>query len=229
MRLLPRGLLVLLLVRKPARQAAHYRERFAENCARDRNPSHAGWQRWPSTACKPSIPNPPATPGGDPTYSYRVNLWTSTSASRKQNPCNSLTATAPILVWRSAPMATRSRSSAPIARSSPQVWLMPLSGPGEPHMITDLTDGASAPHWRHDSRALLVTSSSSRRQTSGTPEFSLEKPGRTWWDFDRDTKDEAETGSPDGDLREFATGSNTTPNTTIRATSPASRFSANLA
>ena len=89
------------------------------------------------------------------------------------------------------------------SKKHPQVWVMSLTGPGEPRMVTDLENGATGPKWRHDSQALLVASAVPIAKLPGKPEFSLERPGRDWWDFDRNKKDEAEKGSPDGDLREI--------------------------
>lgn len=94
-------------------------------------------------------------------------------------------------------------------KKKPQVWLLPLRRPGEPRMITKLEYGASAPHWRNDGKALLVTSPIPVSKLPGTPSFPLERPGREWWDFDRpplkpepDAKPDAKLrGNPDGDLR----------------------------
>jgi len=88
-------------------------------------------------------------------------------------------------------------------KKRPQVWVMPLRTPGEPRMVTDLEHGAGSPHWRGDSKALLVSSAIPISKLPGKPDFDLERPGRDWFDFDRpDPKATGKAhGRPDGDLR----------------------------
>ena len=146
---------------------------------------------------------PAATPAGDPTYSYRVNLW---SVDLRDSHAKPMQLTYGDRSDTGLAVSPDGRELAFVRMDSkkhPQVWTMPLNGPGEPRMVTDLENGAGAPHWRHDSQALLVTSAVPLAKLPGKPEFSLERPGRDWWDFDRNKKDEAERGSPDGDLREI--------------------------
>lgn len=146
---------------------------------------------------------PAATATGDPTYSYRVNLW---SVDLRDSHAKPVQLTYGDRTDTGLAISPDGRALAFVRadnKKHPQVWIMSLTGPGEPRMVTDLEDGATAPHWRRDSQALLVASGVPIGKLPGKPEFSLERPGRDWWDFDRTKKEEAERGSPDGDLREI--------------------------
>ena len=146
---------------------------------------------------------PAATPTADPTYSYRVNLWSVALRDAHAKPMQ-LTygdrTDAGITISPDGHTLAFVRAD---SKKHPQVWIMSLNGPGEPRMVTDLESGATAPHWRYDSQALLVASGVPVSKLPGKPQFSLERPGRDWWDFDRTKKNEAEQGNPDGDLREI--------------------------
>ena len=145
----------------------------------------------------------PATPTGDPTYSYRVNLWSidlrDGAAKPRQLTFGDRTDTGLAISPDGRELAFVRADT----KKHSQAWIMPLTLPGEPRMVTDLENGATSPHWRPDSQALLVASGVPVAKLPGKPEFSLERPGRDWLDFDRNKKEEAERGSPDGDLKEI--------------------------
>ena len=146
---------------------------------------------------------PAAKPDTDPTYTYRVNLWSIDLRTPNAKP---IQLTYGDRTDSGLAISPDGRSLAFVridAKKHPQVWLMSLTGPGEPRMITDLENGATAPQWRNDSQALLVTSAVPIAKLPGKPEFPLERPGRDWWDYDRNKKAEAEAGNPDGDLKEI--------------------------
>ena len=88
-----------------------------------------------------------------------------------------------------------------VENKKPQVWIMPLGAPGEAHVVTRLENGAAQPVWRPDSGALLVSSaipiSKIDRGAEGKPYYSLERPGRDWFDTD------AKKANPDGSLQEI--------------------------
>jgi len=146
---------------------------------------------------------PAAAPNGDPTYSYRVNLWSIDLRSASAKPLQLTYGDRSDSSLEISPDGRELAFVRADSKKHPQVWIMSLTGPGEPRMVTDLEEGATSPHWRYDSQALLVASSVPISKLPGKPEFSQERPGREWWDFDRTKKNEAERGSPDGDLREI--------------------------
>jgi dipeptidyl aminopeptidase/acylaminoacyl peptidase len=159
----------------------------------------------------------PASPGGDPTYEYRVHLWISDLRDPAAKPVqitfgdrsDSMLAVSPD--GRELAFVRADHETETERKPLPQVWIIPLHGPGEARMVTHLEHGATAPKWRHDGRALLVSSAVPISKIPGKPPFDLERPGREWWDFDRPPlKDAADAqaktdkklkGSPDGDLR----------------------------
>jgi dipeptidyl aminopeptidase/acylaminoacyl peptidase len=80
---------------------------------------------------------------------------------------------------------------------------LPLNGPGEAQVVTKLENGATAPVWRPDGKALLVTTPIPISKLEGKPHFDLESPGRDWFDWDRlapGSKTEVDA-RPDGDRR----------------------------
>ncbi len=93
-------------------------------------------------------------------------------------------------------------------KPKPQVWMMPVRGPGESQLVTKLEEGAANPVWRPDGKAILVISSVPLSKISGKPHFDLERPKRDWLDYDRpdpaksdDKKPEKIDARPDGDRR----------------------------
>jgi len=146
---------------------------------------------------------PGAKPTDDPVYSYRVNLWSIDLRDAKAKPLQ-LTygerSDAGIAISPDGRQLAFVRAD---AKKHSQVWVMPLASAGEPRMVTDLEHGATAPQWRNDSQALLVTSAVPVNKLPGKPEFGLERPGRDWWDYDRTKSEAPEHGSPDGDLRQI--------------------------
>lgn len=144
---------------------------------------------------------PAAIPTGDPTYSYRTNLWSIDLRDLQAKPVQLTYGDRSDSGLAISPDGRSLAFVRADGKKHPQVWVMSLTGPGEPRMVTDLENGATGPRWRHDSQALLVASAVPLNKLPGKPEYSLEKPGRDWWDFDRTKKEEAEKGSPDGDLR----------------------------
>jgi dipeptidyl aminopeptidase/acylaminoacyl peptidase len=77
----------------------------------------------------------------------------------------------------------------------PQVWLMPIGGPGEARMLTKLERGVGGVLWRPDAKALLVTSLTPISKIEGKPHFTMDRPQREWFDYDR----KFAGASPDGD------------------------------
>jgi dipeptidyl aminopeptidase/acylaminoacyl peptidase len=144
--------------------------------------------------------DPGATPTADPTYSYRVNLWSIDLGSTNATPVQLTFGERTDANLAISPNGRELAFVRADSKKHPQVWVVSLSGPGEPRMVTDLENGATAPRWRNDSRALLVASAVPINKLPGKPEFSQERPARDWWDFNRTKKDEAEQGSPDGDI-----------------------------
>lgn len=179
---------------------------------------------------------PPASAGADPSYGYRTNLWMCDLRDPAAKPVeltfgdrsDGMLAISPdgrelAFVRDDPPRNDPPRNDRPNDPATgdtqtqkkpvPQVWILSLHSPGEPRMITHLEYGATAPKWREDGKALLVSSPIPISKLPGKPPFDLERPGRDWWDFDRPpvkpSSAEAHTdeppkqfnGSPDGDLR----------------------------
>ncbi len=136
-------------------------------------------------------PEAPAAAADSPKPKYRTHLWLLDLADEAAEPrpltsgdrSDSQPAISP-----DGRMLAFVRTPAPEGESKdrpkPQVWLMPLDGPGEARQATALEHGASAPRWRPDSGALLVSSNIPWSKIDGAPEFDLERPGREWRDFD---------------------------------------------
>jgi len=146
---------------------------------------------------------PGAKPTDDPSYSYRTNLWLVDLRNTNAKPVQLTFGDRADSGLAMSPDGTELAFVRADSKKHPQVWVMSLTSPGEPRMVTDLENGATAPKWRNDGRALLVTSAVPISKLPGKPEFPLERPGRDWWDFDRTKTEAAEQGRPDGDLREI--------------------------
>lgn len=146
---------------------------------------------------------PPATPGGDPVYSYRVNLWMSDLRDSSSKPVQITSGDRNDSTFAISPDGSQLAFVRTDTKKHPQIWVMPLRTPGEARVVTNLEYGAGEPRWRGDGKALLVDSAIPISKLPGKPDFSLERPGRDWFDFDRPApKTEGKTqGSPDGDLR----------------------------
>ena len=147
--------------------------------------------------------DPPATPGGDPVYSYRVNLWMSDLRNGGSKPVQITSGDRSDSALTISPDGSQLAFVRADTKKHPQIWVMPLRTPGEARMVTSLEYGAGEPRWRGDGKALLVNSAISISKLPGKPDFDLERPGRDWFDFDRPapkTEGKAQ-GSPDGDLR----------------------------
>ena len=157
--------------------------------------------------------DPPATPGGDPTYNYRVNLWMSDLRDPGAKPVEITFGDRNDSMLEISPDGRQLAFVRADTKKHPQVWVMPLYTPGEPRMVTHLEHGATAPKWRDDGSALLVSSAIPLSKLPGAPPWAIERPAREWWDFDRpplkqgsnsetEANDEKKfSGSPDGDLR----------------------------
>lgn len=167
--------------------------------------------------------DPPTAANADPVYSYRTNIWMVdlrdpaakpvqlTFGARKDSelaisPDGSELAFVRIENEPATPDAKPDKKQKP----HPQVWILPLSTPGEARAVTHLAYGAMDPRWRSDGKALLVSSEIPISKLPGKPTFDLERPGRDWWDFDRPQEEppgsqtktaKSTSGSPDGDLR----------------------------
>ena len=179
----------------------------------------------PQTA--PPQSTPPADAKGEPAYKYRTHLWridlNDPKAKPEQLTFGDRNDSSPVISPDNRTLAFVRVDNTPGAtpasalgsnqgptRPRPQIWLLPLGGPGEAQVITKLENGAFAPVWRHDGKALLVTSAIPISKIEGKPHFDLESPERDWFDWDRpkpkgddaakgdDAKPEAR---PDGDRR----------------------------
>lgn len=140
----------------------------------------------------------------EPVYSYRTNLYRVSLGSGKAEP-QAITSgdrsDNGIAISPDGKKLAFVRADA--AKKVPQVWLMPLDGAGEAEQITQLEGGAVQPVWHPKSNGLLVTSMIPISKMEGKPYFSLERPLRDWFDWDRpqpDAKSRPEA-RPDGDRR----------------------------
>ena len=91
----------------------------------------------------------------------------------------------------------------------PQVWLLPLDGPGEARQLTDLEHGAGAPRWTPDGRHVFVRSNLPLDELEGEPAWETERVGGVWPDppedasddgSDAEARDEPEAIDPDAGL-----------------------------
>src|ERR1019366_6679956 len=146
----------------------------------------------------------PADPKGEPVYKYRTHLWridlNNRHAAPEQLTFGERNDSAPAISPDNRRLAFVRVDD---AGARPQVWLLPLNGPGEAQAVTKLENGAAGPLWRPDGKALLVTTAMPISKLDGRPHFDLESPGRDWFDWDRTAPgaDPAAEVRPDGDRR----------------------------
>lgn len=128
--------------------------------------------------------------GDDATYAARQNLW-SMRLDEPRTPPRQLTVGATVdSDCVLSPDGSRVAFVRAAGTAGPgQIWVMPLDG-GEPRQITSFTEGARQPAWSPDGHTLVVVSPVPLNQLSGTPDWPLDRPGRTW-------NDEPFTGTAD--------------------------------
>jgi dipeptidyl aminopeptidase/acylaminoacyl peptidase len=162
-----------------------------------------------------SIHTEPGTgPNAEPTYGYRTHLFSIDLRDAAAKPVQLTFGDRNDADFGISPDGKRLALVRPDPssreRTRNQVWLMPLGTPGEAEVITKLDEGATSPRWRPDGKALLVTSVIPISKIDGTPHFSLDRPQRQWFDWDRQKpgqkKEEAAKAEkidarPDGDRR----------------------------
>jgi dipeptidyl aminopeptidase/acylaminoacyl peptidase len=163
-----------------------------------------------------SIHTERATPKAEPVLSYRTHLWW-VDLNAKSSPPRQLTfgdrsdsgfAISPdgttLAFVRSAPARDSAKDP---AKTVPQIWLLPLNGPGEPRQITHLERGATNPIWHPQGREILVSTATPLSKLEAKPHFASERPGRDWFDFERPGKEDKSDDSiqprPDGDRAEI--------------------------
>jgi len=120
--------------------------------------------------------------GDDATYSTRQNLWSVRLDQERAGPRQLTVGTTVDSECVLSPDGSRMafvRSAG--AGAAGQVWVMPLDG-GEARPITSFAEGARQPAWSPDGHTLVVVSPVLLNQFSGTPEWPLDRPGRTWND-----------------------------------------------
>jgi dipeptidyl aminopeptidase/acylaminoacyl peptidase len=148
----------------------------------------------------------PTEPKSEPVYKYRTHLWridlNNPRATPEQLTFGERSDSSPAISPDNRSLAFVRVDSAG-AHPRPQVWLLPLRGPGEAQAVTKLENGAAAPLWRPDGKALLVTTPIPISKLDGKPHFDLESPGRDWFDWDRAAAGAgaAPDARPDGDRR----------------------------
>lgn len=135
--------------------------------------------------------------GDDTKYSYRTNLFVADLNGR---------------VVRQLTFGDRNDTSVAVSpdgkqvafvrpdmsAKKPQVWVMPLGGPGEALQVTTLENGATGPVWHPNGQSLLVASPIPLSKLDGKPHYDIERPKRDWFDFDREKDAKVD---PDGDRR----------------------------
>src|SRR5258706_2707662 len=152
-------------------------------------------------------------PNAEPSYSYRTHLFYIDLNDALAKPVQLSDGDRNDAGIALSPDGTRlaftridTAPSRPGANGGPrtQVWIMPVRGLGEAQVITHLENGAAAPRWRPDGKALLVTSLIPISKIEGKPNSDLERPKREWFDWDKPKPGEKPAkieATPDGDRR----------------------------
>lgn len=151
-----------------------------------------------------SIHVEPGKDGGDPVYSYRTHLWLADLANATPSAPVQLTFgdrnDTNFEIGPDGKTLAFVRVDKTQPKPKPQVWLLPLHGPGEAHELTHLEFGAASPEWRPDGKALLVTSSIPLSKLPGKPPFEMGKPERSWNDVPELPSGTKTPLTPDADL-----------------------------
>ena len=109
---------------------------------------------------------PAADPKAEPTYRYRTNLWridlNDANARPEQLTFGDRSDSSPAIRpdGRTLAFVRVDTAAGAGARPRPQVWLLPLRGPGEAQAVTKLENGATAPdgsQWRETVFDLMST------------------------------------------------------------------------
>jgi dipeptidyl aminopeptidase/acylaminoacyl peptidase len=126
---------------------------------------------------------------GEPTYSYRSHIWRVDLSDPQAKPVQLTFGDrndgGPVLSPDGRSVAFVRLDASRKEHPLPQVWLLPARGPGEAQVVTSLEYGAANPVWRPDGKALLVSSQIPASKIDGKPQFSLDRPMRDWFDWDR--------------------------------------------
>lgn len=154
---------------------------------------------------------PPADAKGEAAYNYRTHLWYidlgTAGAKPFQLTFGDRSDTSPSISPDGKMLAFARRDESTRERPKPQVWLLALHEPGEARQITRFEFGGGSPRWRPDGKALLAASSLPISKLDGRPPFDSERPGRSWFDWDRPSpngdksNDIPAEARPDGDRR----------------------------
>jgi dipeptidyl aminopeptidase/acylaminoacyl peptidase len=148
------------------------------------------------------VPKEGAPKDADVTYGYRSHLWrvdlNAAVAKPVQLTFGDRNDTTSALSPDGRTLAfVRLENAAPPQRPKPQVFLLRLDVPGEAQPVTKLEQGVGSVAWRPDGKALLVSSEIPLSKIEGTPQFSMDRPGREYESY---TKEQLAAAKPDGDL-----------------------------
>lgn len=139
---------------------------------------------------------------GDSTYGYRTHLWQIDLTDKQAAPRQVTFGDRRDSGISISPDGKRLAFVRSDSGNKPQVWVMPLAGPGEARVATKLEHGATGPVWHPKADRLLVASAIPISKLEGKPHFELERPQRDWSDFDRAGDDKPKIDArPDGDRR----------------------------
>jgi len=125
---------------------------------------------------------------------YRTNLWLIdlTRADAKPialtpgNRRDAMPKLSPDAKW----LAFTRRDAGKEAK--PQIWLMPVSVPGEARALTTLSNGVAEFIWHPSGKSLIATSNIPISKIEGAPPFGMERPSRAWNDIPATTKADAD-------------------------------------